>query len=109
LVVLTLAKRPPIRAPWSKTMSFIVYTIQLVPTPACVHSEPFEYYVGSTWNLQARLGQHRAGRMSKIKTKGYQLSSVSPGPSFSDRQAAETAERQTAEQLRRQGFRVWQA
>lgn len=109
MVVLTLAKRPSNRAPWSKTVSFLVYTIQLVPTPACVHSQPYHYYVGSTWNLQARLGQHRAGRMSKIKTKGYQLSSVSPGPSFSDRQAAENAERKIAEQLRMRGFRVWQA
>lgn len=83
---------------------YTVYTIKLLPTRDCVHEDPCDYYVGSTYDVEVRLGQHE----KKMASKGYRLGAVRRGRSFDDRDDAEREERRVAKELRDNGHRVWQ-
>jgi len=94
--------------------NFAVYILKIEPTAQCNHTNPFEYYVGSTYvdenhGVEDRIQDHRNGRNSNVVRRGYAIiSGEQVGGLYTTREDAEHAERATAENMRRTGQRVWQ-
>jgi len=94
-------------------LTYAVYIMELLPTEQCVHSAPYEFYVGSTHEspnhpAAARIDDHLQGHKSKVLDKGYEITDFGlPLSGLPTRKAAEKAEGEVARQLRKSGHKVW--
>lgn len=91
-----------------KQQEYYVYNIRLHPGPDCVDPDPYDFYVGSTANLDKRLDEHRRGYRSRLLKKGYRLGEVRVLGPFRTRDEAERVEEEVADDMEDSGFNPWQ-
>jgi hypothetical protein len=95
-------------------MQYAVYKIELLATKRCKRTDPYQWYIGSTYiddehGVEDRVNDHRQGRNSNIIQRGYVVLDGFQVSVHPTRPSAEEAERETAIEMRKNGSRVWQA